>query len=185
MQYTAAAAFDRRSFLKFSFVGSFLLATAGVGATLAGCSSREQATARGFAFLRDADLALLRALLPSLLEGAPLDEVRIEETLRRIDGLGARFQSHSQSKLRQLFDLLNLSITRRLTTGVSTPWASASSEQIAAFLERWCASSIGLFNVGYRALAQLAAVAYFGQPAAWSFSGYPGPLTAVYLAANN
>jgi hypothetical protein len=185
MQHTAVAIFDRRSFLKLSFAGSAVLATAGLGAMLAGCSRREQAAARGFVLLRDADLELLRALLPALLEGAPLDEARTEETLRRIDGLCARFQGRSADKLRQLFDLLNLSITRRLTTGVSTPWASTPPAQVATFLDRWRASSVGLFNLGHSALAQLAAAGYFGQPGAWSFSGYPGPLASVYRAANS
>jgi hypothetical protein len=185
MQHTAMAAFDRRSFLKLGFAGSAVLATAGLGAMLTGCSSREQAVARGFAFLRDADLELLHALLPALLEGVPLDDARAEETLRRIDSLCARFQGRSAEKLRQLFDLLNLGVARRLTTGVSTPWASAPPAQVAAFLGRWRTSSVGLFNVGYSALAELAAAGYFGQPGAWSFSGYPGPLASVYRAANS
>jgi hypothetical protein len=180
----ADAAFNRRDFLKLGMAGSALLALAGVGATLAGCSGRDAATAHGYRFLRDADLALWRALLPALLEGLTLSATQSEEALRRIDGVCFLFRPGGQAQLHRLFDLLNVGLARRWLAGVHAPWPEATLAQKREFLARWRSSRRATFNGGYKALSQLAAVGGYSQPVGWQACRYPGPLAAVYAAAN-
>lgn len=179
----------RRSFLKLGVAGGVALGTTSLVAGLAGCGKREEAIAQGFAFLRDADVALFRALTPVVLGDAlPTDATRREsltaEILRRIDGACFLLEPNAQGEVLKLFDLLHMRVTRWLTTGVSAPWAEASADDITRFLERWRDSSIGAFNAGYRLLTKLVAASYYAIPATWTLSGYPGPLEAVYKLVN-
>ena len=181
--------FDRRSFLKLGLAGTMALSTVSLTAGLAGCHRAEEASAAGYGVLRDADLALFRALIPVVLAGALPQEIQmrdaqIAETLQRIDSGLQAVGSPTLKELRKLFDLLNFGITRRLAAGVPVPWAEASAEQIEAFLQRWHDSSLGAFNAGYRVLTKLVTVTYHQIPATWPQSGYPGPLAWVYQAVN-
>src|SRR5204862_1126700 len=127
----------------------------------------------------EADVELFRALAPVVLAGALPAKAEdqaamVAETLRRADLGCYAAGTPNRKQLRQLFDLLNFRVTRLLTTGVSAPWREAEAADIAAFLERWRASGVGLFNGGYRVLTKLIAASFYGQPAAWPLSGYPG-----------
>jgi hypothetical protein len=179
---------SRRSFLKLGLAGSVALGTTSLVAGLAGCGKREQAIAQGFAFLRDADVALFRALTPVILGDAlPEGERReplVAETLTRLDGACFLLEPNGQAGLVKLFDLLHLRVTRWLTTGVSAPWAEAEAAEIEQFLERWRGSSIEAFNGGYRFLTKLVTASYYAIPETWPLSGYPGPLEAVYKLVN-
>jgi hypothetical protein len=180
---------SRRSLLKLGVAGGVALGTTSLVAGLAGCGKREQAVAQGFAFLRDADVDLFRALTPVVLGDAlPADAAAraplVTETLLRIDGACFLLEPNAQSEVLKLFDLLHLRATRWLTTGVSAPWAEAEAADIAQFLERWRASPIGIFNAGYRLLTKLVAASYYAIPSSWKLSGYPGPLAVVYQLVN-
>jgi hypothetical protein len=174
---------DRRSFLKLGLAGSAALSVVGLGAALTGCGKSEQAVAQGFRFLRDADLVLLKALVPVALEGRPDAGIAVDG-LRLLDELLLRAGTPAQAELRKLFDLLHLTPTRWLTTGVRKPWDQAGADEIRAFLARWRDSSVGLFNAGYRVLIKLATVPYYAQPAGYRSTGYPGPLAALHAAVN-
>ena len=63
---TDTPALSRRGLLKFSLGATAFLATAGLGASLSGCSS--SVAANGFISLRDGDLLFLRALVPVMLD---------------------------------------------------------------------------------------------------------------------
>lgn len=185
---TEAWMLDRRRLLQLGLAGSAVLAAVGLTGSLAGCSRREDAAARGLRYLRDADLELFRALAPVVLEGTLPEgaarEPAMSEILRRIDDAGARLGPPAQAELRQLFDLLHLRPTRWLTTGVGAPWREAEAGEIRHFLDRWRGSSVGLFNAGYNVLTKLCCTAWFGQRAAWSHTGYPGPLAWAYQSLN-
>jgi hypothetical protein len=179
----------RRSLLKLGVAGGVVLGTTSLVAGLAGCGKREQAIAQGFAFLRDADVVMFRALTPVVLGDAlpaepALRESRIVETLKRLDGACFLLEPHAQGEILKLFDLLHLRVTRWLTTGVSAPWAEAETADIVSFLERWRDSSVGTFNAGYRLLTKLVAASYYAIPETWPLSGYPGPLAAVHMLVN-
>lgn len=182
--------FDRRTFLKLGLAGTAALGAVSLTAGLAGCHRSEDAVAAGYGALRDADIVLMRALVPVILAGAlpeagPVREAQIAETILRLDLGMQRVGGPTLKEIRKLFDLLNLGITRRLVAGVPVPWAQASSEQIEAFLQRWRSSSISALNAGYRALTKLITVVYFQIPATWPQSGYPGPLAWVYESVNS
>lgn len=183
------AAITRRSFLKVGASGTVLLGMAGLSASLSGCSGAVQAE-QGYGFLREADVVLLRALMPALLAGSlPADAAersdRLDATLLRFDATCLRLEPPAQRVLQQLFDLLNGSLTRRLTTGITTPWSEVSEADAEAFLQRWRTSSVSLFNAGYKGLVKLVSVSHFGLPDTWKQAGYPGPLAVMYQAVNS
>lgn len=175
---------DRRTFLKLGLAGTTVLGIAGLGGALAGCAKTEEAVAQGFRFLRDADLKLLKALMPVALEGRPDADIAADG-LRVLDGLLLRAGTPAQAELRKLFDLLHVTPLRWLTTGVRKPWNEAGADEVRAFLERWRDSSVGLFNAGYRVLVKLATVPYYAQPAGYRSAGYPGPLASLYAVVNS
>ena len=179
----------RRTLLQTGLFGSLLLGAAGATATLSGCTGRTEATAAGFRFLRDADLPFLRALLPgvlgSLLPAAGMERDRLlDDLLHRIDLSGYRLGLPSQKALTQLFDLLNMRLTRRLMAGIG-PWEESTPAQVQAFLERWRGSSFAVLNTGYRALIKLVAGSFYGTPAGWAAANYPGPPPGPYQVFNS
>lgn len=181
-----AMALHRRDFLKLSAGGAALLSAGALTATLAGCA-KQQLPASGYAFLRDADLALFAALTPAVLGPTLPTQDRaahIERVLKGVDATAARVLLPAQIELYKLFDLLNTGLTRRLTTGVSKPWAEAEAAQVTAFLIRWQTSSIGLFNAGYRALIKFITGAWVGTDAGLKAAGYPGPWQPMFDAVN-
>ena len=77
------ALLSRRGALKVGLCASALLATAGLGASLTGCSARDNA--RGFAVLRSSDLAFLRKPYTREALGRA-----IRETIDRASALAAK-----------------------------------------------------------------------------------------------
>ncbi|MBD9483560.1 twin-arginine translocation pathway signal protein [Pseudomonas sp. PDM14] len=169
-------ALSRRGLLKIGLFGSAFLATAGVTASLSGCSA--DVPAAGFTVLRQSDLPVLRALIPVVLDGAlPAADMlgAVEGTLKSIDG-GLHYLSPEMLKLTtQLFDVLAMGITRGPLTGIWGSWDNASKGDIEAFLARWEHSSLDLLRMGHSSLLQLVQMAWYGRPEAWGHCGYPGP----------
>jgi hypothetical protein len=179
----------RRALLRTGLFGGMVLGTAGLGATLSGCSGRGQAAAAGYQVLRDADLVLLRALIPAVLvsslpaAGEPR-EALIKQLLQGIDLSCYRLSHPTRKAVLQLFDLLNLGLTRRLLAGIGD-WSSATPQQVQDFLERWRTSSFSLLNGGYRALTRLVAVPFYGTHAGWAAANYPGPPPGPFQVFNS
>lgn len=171
-----APALSRRGLLKFSLGASAFLATAGLGASLSGCSA--SSPANGFAIIRDSDLGFLRALLPVMLEGTVAAEklpAATEQTLRSLD-YGLDHLSPQMLKLtQQLFDVLGMSVTRGPLTGIWGSWENASSEAIRHFLQRWQNSSLSLLRMGHSSILQLVMMAWYSRAESWAHCGYPGP----------
>ncbi|VVN85265.1 twin-arginine translocation pathway signal protein [Pseudomonas fluorescens] len=167
---------SRRGLLKFSLCASAFLATAGLGASLSGCSAGTVAS--GFAILRSSDLAFLRALIPVMLEGAAAAEkmpAAIDGTLQSLDR-GLDHLSPEMLKLtRQLFDVLGMPVTRGPLTGVWGSWENASADDIRHFLKRWENSSLSLLRMGHSSILQLMMMAWYGRAESWAHCGYPGP----------
>ena len=175
---TAPASSSRRDLLRFGLLGGAALATVGLTASLTGCSA--DAPAAGFSQLRDGDLPLLRRLIPVILDGAvptPAPPEAVAATLAGIDRTIAHLSPALATQVLQLFDLLTLPVTRGPLTGIWGGWASASDEQVRAFLERWEGSRLMLLRQGYRSLLQLTLMSWYSQPRAWAACGYPGPPT--------
>lgn len=181
-------AISRRSFLRFSALGTTAVATTGVVGSLSGCSNPPNA-AKGFSFLRDGDLQLFTALIPVVVGDVLQTESHnyqalVVNILRRVDGACAALGNHAQGEIHKLLDLLDGRITRWLTTGVSAKWPETKHEDVSHFLIRWRDSSISPFNAGYRVLSKLVAVSYYSLPESKIYSGYPGPMASMYQVVN-
>lgn len=181
---------DRRSFLRTGLGGTLFLGTVSLGANLSGCATapagrlsavgtRMDASYR-FQFLTADDITLFEALLPAIIGPALTEEPvqrnqAIAGTIERIDQGIVQFGPANQAELRRLFNLLNFGITRVTIARVWSSWPSVTTAEANAFLQRWRTSGIGLFNNGYIALTKISNVAFYGHPAHWHLSGYPGP----------
>ena len=129
------ALISRRGVLKVGAVASVLLATAGLGASLSGCSA--SSSARGFSVLRSSDLAFLRALIPVMLTAsvtAPAMPGAVKATLDTLDDNLNHLSPALLTLTQQLFDVLAMPVTRGPLTGVWGRWenASISSSQFGA-----------------------------------------------------
>ena len=171
-------ALSRRGLLKFSLGASAFLATAGLGASLSGCSSNTVAS--GFATLRSGDLLFLRALIPVMLDGAVVVEkmpAAVEGTLKSLDYSLDHLSPEMLKLTRQLFDVLGMSITRGPLTGIWGSWENATGEDIRHFLDRWENSSLSLLRMGHSSLLQMVMMAWYSRAESWAHCGYPGPPT--------
>lgn len=170
------ALLSRRGALKVGVCASALLATAGLSASLSGCSA--SSSARGFAVLRSSDLAFLRALIPVMLLGSvapPSMPGAANATLHKLDDNLNHLSPGLLSLTQQLFDVLAMPVTRGPLTGVWGRWENATPEQIRHFLQRWQNSSLSLLRMGHSSLLQLVMMSWYERPEAWAACGYPGP----------
>lgn len=170
---------DRRDFLKLSVVGAAALSTMSAGATVSGCSSSGPAS--GMKILRPEDVELLRALTPAVMKGkiAPGDATQIATTLQSFDRLMVDLSKPVVVGVLQAFDVLNMGLTRGLTTGQWAPWSKASLTDAESALARLRDSSIGLLNAIYAAVIRLIISAWYLIPENALTTGYPGPPTKV------
>ena len=167
---------SRRGLLKVGLLGSALLSTAGLTATLSGCSASTPHS--GFAVIRASDLAFLQALIPVMLEGAVVPArmaQAVSDTLESIDYSLDHLSPELLKLTVQLFDVLALPLTRGPLTGVWGSWQNASANDVRAFLERWQNSSIGLLKMGHVSLLQLVLMSWYSRTESWAHCGYPGP----------
>lgn len=164
-------ALTRRSFLRAGLAGTLALATAG------GMYRLTRSPAALHAFVLDDDgRAVLRALIPVLLDGAldPRGEqlgAALERTIATIRQLPLR----TQKEVQDVFALLALGPARRLLAGVPVQWTAAQPDDVAAFLQRWRTHRLGLLQTAYHALHDLVLGAWYSDPTSWQAVGYPGP----------
>jgi hypothetical protein len=169
---------SRRSLLKVSLMGSAFLATAGLTASLSGCSASTPKA--GFAVIRESDLAFLNALIPVMLAGAVTAEKMPQAVAGTLASLDYSLNHVSPELLKltvQLFDVLAMPVTRGPLTGVWGSWENASQTDVQAFLDRWQSSSIGLLKMGHASLLQLVMMSWYSRAESWAHCGYPGPPT--------
>lgn len=167
---------SRRSLLKVGIGGAVVLATAGVATSVV--IHNKQSVAGGFKQLRTKDVPMLTAVIGVILQGrsaGPVTQSQIETALGRMDVNLDHLSPALLKQTLQLFDLLTLSASRGLVTGIWRPWEQASDTQVRNFLTRWESSRFALFQQGYSALAKLTLMAWYSAPDAWPGCGYPGP----------
>ncbi|MFP6848395.1 MAG: twin-arginine translocation pathway signal protein [Pseudomonas sp.] len=172
------ASLSRRRLLKVGLLGSALLGTAGLTATLSGCSADTPKV--GLKVIRESDLPFLQALIPVMLAGAvPPAQMpqAISATLENLDYSLSHLSPELLKLTVQLFDVLALPITRGPLTGVWGSWQNASAADVQAFLKRWQNSSIGLLKMGHASLLQLVMMSWYSRAESWAHCGYPGPPT--------
>lgn len=110
---TETPALSRRGLLKIGLCASAFLATAGLGASLSGCTA--STPANGFAILRNNELPFLRALIPVMLEGAVAADrmsTAIDATLVNLDNALNHLSPEMLKLTQQLFDVLGMTVTR-------------------------------------------------------------------------
>lgn len=165
---------SRRSLLKFGVVGGIMLATGGA-------IYRSMHPAHFSRYQPDAEAeTILRALIPAILDGALPSEPSartqgIDRAVKNIKIAIAGLPYHSQKEVADLFALLSMSLSRRLLTGISD-WASASSADVAVFLQEWRTHRTETLQTAYHALHDLTLGPWYGDPENWPRIGYPGPL---------
>ena len=172
----AAPQLSRRGLLKVGLLGGAFLATAGVTASLSGCSASVPAT--GYNVLRASDLPSLRAIIPVVLEGAVRPEAlqaAVDATLLGVDNNLQHLSPELLKLTQQLFDVLAMAGTRGPLTGIWGSWENASQADIQQFLKRWEHSSLDLLRMGHASLLQLILMAWYARPQSWAHCGYPGP----------
>lgn len=173
----AAQAADpsRRTVLKTGAAGvALLLAGRWLAPTAAASSDTVPA------FLTGDDTAVLRRVVPVLLQGAlPQDRAEqaaaIAEIIAGMDRAILFLPPGVRKELRDLFNLLTTGVTRALVAGVWSPWDKAADRDIEAFLSSWRASRFGLLRSAYTALHDLTVGSWYGNPKSWARIGYRGP----------
>lgn len=167
----------RRGLLKLGLLGGAMLATAGVAASLSGCSVDSPPKA-GYRVLREDDMAFLQALIPVVLTGAVAAgkmPAAVQGTLKNIDDGLAQVSPGTLKLTRQLLDVCSSGLTRGPLTGVWGRWENARPAQVEGFLLRWRDSSLDLLRQGHSAILQLVLMAWYSRPESWAHCGYPGP----------
>jgi len=166
----------RRTFLVVGLAGGATLAATW---WLRGTRGRDAVSGvdASLAALDPAAPAIVAAIASVMLDGAlPADrDAAVTETVANVARAVSGLAPNAQKELGELFSLLGFPPTRFALTGVTTPWADASPEAVAAFLERWRTSRWMLLRSAYDALHQLVFAAWYGNPRAWPSIGYPGP----------
>jgi hypothetical protein len=167
---------DRRQFLKVGLLGTAVMAAVSGGVAL----TRDSALSPGCLWLQRDDWLVFQAIVPVMLEGAlPGEEgPRVGATNKIISGVDftiAHFSPSVREEIRQLLWLLESSFTRPLLTGIWSSWTNAEAAEVQDFLLSWKESRFDLLRVGYSALHDLIAGAWYANPESWRRIHYPGP----------
>ena len=165
----------RRRFIQAGLAGGAILAAAGAYETW---RVRRRAPADP-GQLGSTGRALFGAVLPAFLAGAvPPAAWTPAFTAQAVDGVeravGA-LAPNAQAELRQLVALLDHRGARALLAGVWSPWEDVRVDEATAFLQRWRRSRVALLAGAYQALHDLSFASWYGEPAHWGTTGYPGP----------
>jgi len=176
---------DRRNFLKLGTGSCLALSAVSITSTLTGCTESLPANS-DWKVLRQADREFFTALAPVVLKGTwPEDAAAQAEglqlLLQNIDSAIFNLGPHNYKQIIDLFNLLNFSVSRGLTTGVWSKWSDASEAEIEHFLNKWRESSLGLLNLGYNGISKLLIAVWYGMPQVHEKVGYPGPPHAGFL----
>ena len=166
---------NRRRFLKAGAIGGAMLAAGGAWVVW-----RDIRDADAGEPARDRVGTILGAVAPVLLAGVlPEDPAQrsagVARVVTGVKAVIAEFPAAVQREIADLFRTLDIRIARRLLAGVSAEWTAADPGEVAAFLERWRLSRIGLLQSGYFALHDLVLGTWYADTSAWESIGYPGP----------
>jgi len=164
---------QRRTWLNLGIVSAAALAVVGGAAVLIQPGlERSALTATGRGVFRAIGLAVLDKTLP---EQPAAKEAALTGLLSRIDILVGALPPYAQAELSQLLSVLGSGAGRLALTGMRTPWANASVQDLQAALQNMRLSSLALRQQAYAALHDITAGAYFSEPDTWVLLGYPGP----------
>lgn len=167
----------RRQFIKAGIVGGAALTAAGLFYSRSLKEAPSTAVSQGLTL---PGRTIIAAIVPAILAGVlpAAGEARQKAIVQTVDGVGvaiAGLSAAAQKELAELFALLGFAPARVLLAGLWPRWEEASAADIAAFLQGWRTSRLGLLRSAYAALHDLVLGAWYGTPEAWPAIGYPGP----------
>lgn len=176
---------DRRSFLKLGAGSCVALSAVSLTASLSGCSESPSQDAN-WKVLRPADREFFAAIAPVVLKGAWPQDLNeqaqgLEWLMQKLDEVLFNLGPHNQKQMVDLFNLLNFTPSRGLTTGVWSKWSDATEADIDQFLNKWRESSLELFTLAYNGLSKLIIAIWYGKKEMGQVVGYPGPPYADIL----
>lgn len=174
---------SRRSLLKTGVVGTVALVGATTLAQLQGCQSMSIENAAstpdqtGWKLLRPKDRVILGTVAPVALAGAfPADrQTALTAFLPQIDSFLYSTSRANHAALSQLFDLLDMRVTRLMLTGMWRRWEDMTDPQLEEFLTSWRDSSMNQLRLGYAQLTQVLSLVWYAQLSNVDNAIYPGP----------
>lgn len=163
----------RRTLLKIGLAGGALLAVAGAGLALVQPARREGR-------LTESGRALFTALAPAVLAGllpaeAAARQQAVQALLPRVEAAIEGMPPAMQAEVDELLTIAASGPGRWALVGLSSPWATAGSDEIQAALRGMRDSSLALRQQAYHGLRDLTNGSYFAGEATWAVLGYPGP----------
>jgi hypothetical protein len=168
----------RRSFLKRGLFGGLLLAVGG-GTLLAFRRSATVTVPEGLKVLDGREYALVESLVHCFVPtraGFP----STEGTARAVDGIISQLDDSAKMETRQLFVLFENALPNFLFGGRTRPFTQLAEDEQMAVLKEWRSSAITVRRSGYLALRALVMAAYYGNPAVWPATKYPGPPKGIH-----
>lgn len=113
-----------------------------------------------------------------VLDGAlPKEPAALEQHLNELEAVFAAFPPAIQAELQQLMGLLVNAPARLGLLGQWSALESAPAEALRRTLESLRHSRMAVRQQVYFALRDLHCAAFYAQPTAWAWMGYPGPRT--------
>ncbi len=168
---------SRRGFMATSAkVSVASIAALGIAGSFAHIASLDDGTAiaEGYRTLRPQDVHFFERIAPVILP-----DVRTEESvsllLRSLDEMFFQTSDGSLGRIRNLVNLLTLSVTRPMMTGTFKDWHELSLDERDTILASWSRSSFELPALAYFVTVRLVCMAWFSVADNQSPSGYPGP----------
>jgi len=163
----------RRSLLQVGIAGTLLLATAGLGLSLATPAWRD---GRLSPAAREVIDAISRGVLQGVLPEDPAARATaLLAQVNRIEHTIGGFPKPVQEELSLLLGLLTTALGRVGLTGLNAAWAQASTEEVQSMLQALRTSSLDLRQQTYQALRDITYAAYYADRSAWVSLGYRGP----------
>ena len=165
---------DRRTLLKLGLASSALLAVGGVGL---GMRPTVYVPANGpLTHLNARQYSVFYAMADAIV--SPTDEMPSIEGLavvETIDEMLNELHPEDVAQLLQAVGLLENALTGLLLDGRFHTFTSASRAVRVEILDGWRSSRLSVKQQAYTAMHALCVAAYWGNPAAYLFTGYMGP----------
>lgn len=170
----------RRGFLKKGLFGGLLLALGG-GTWLALKRSAMVELPTGLKVLDARRYAVVRALVERFIPPRPgFPPPESLGTAKAVDEIMAMVDDSSRVELNQLLMLFENALPNFLFGLRTTPFTQLSPDEQQVVLNEWMTSSLSLRRTGYLALRTIVMSAYYGNPATWPATKYPGPPPGIH-----
>jgi hypothetical protein len=162
---------NRRGFLKTTLWGGIVLAGAGTGLALWPGEIKAKPT-RALRVVDERQFAVLAAVAARTVAAPGRDPVEIAH---RVDELMALQVPEAKADFKKLLGLFDNALAGLVFDGRPKPFTRLSPEGQDAALIAWRESRVDQRRRGYQVLRKLTQAAWYGPPAGWEVTGYPGP----------